>query len=74
MHHEVELAVCIGKAGSNIEESAAENHIHGYGLALDLTLRDKQFAAKKAGLPWALAKGFDNACPVSIFYPVDFFG
>ena len=74
VHHELELAVCIGKTGSNIDELAAENYIQGYGLALDLTLRDKQSAAKKAGLPWALAKGFDNSCPVSVFHPKDFFG
>lgn len=73
VHHELELAVCIGKAASNINESAAQNYIQGYGLALDLTLRDKQFAAKKAGLPWALSKGFDNACPVSMFYASDRF-
>lgn len=67
VHHEIELAVCIGKEGKNIAVESAEDHIAGYGLALDLTLRDVQGKAKSAGLPWAIAKGFDHSCPVSQF-------
>ncbi len=67
VHHEIELAVCIAKEGRHIPESTAEDYIAGFGLALDLTLRDVQFQAKQKGRPWALAKGFDNACPVSVF-------
>ncbi len=65
VHHEVELAVLISRGGASISEAAAMEHIGGYGLALDLTLRDLQSAAKKKGLPWAVAKGFDGACPIS---------
>ena len=46
---------------------SAEDYIEGFGLALDLTLRDIQGKAKSAGLPWAIAKGFDSSCPVSQF-------
>lgn len=67
VHHEIELAVCIGKQGSNISVELANDYIAGFGLALDLTLRDIQCKAKAAGLPWAIAKGFDNSCPVSQF-------
>lgn len=67
VHHEIELAVCIGKRGSNIAVESAEDYIEGFGLALDLTLRDIQGKAKSAGLPWAIAKGFDSSCPVSQF-------
>jgi 2-keto-4-pentenoate hydratase/2-oxohepta-3-ene-1,7-dioic acid hydratase in catechol pathway len=69
VHHEIELAVCIGKTASNIQETEAVDYIAGYGLALDLTLRDMQAKAKQGGLPWAVAKGFDNACPISPFVP-----
>jgi 2-keto-4-pentenoate hydratase/2-oxohepta-3-ene-1,7-dioic acid hydratase in catechol pathway len=68
VHHEIELAVLIGKDGKNISEQSAMNYVFGYGLALDLTLRDVQNVAKDAGLPWALAKGFDHSCPVSTFF------
>ncbi|MBN2426545.1 MAG: fumarylacetoacetate hydrolase family protein [Calditrichaceae bacterium] len=69
VHHEIELAVCISKKGSNIAEKDAYHFVAGYGLILDLTLRDLQMEYKKAGLPWAVAKGFDNSCPVSTFVP-----
>ena len=69
VHYEIELAVCIGHRCSHVSESEAFNHVAGYGLALDLTLRDEQAKAKKQGLPWAVAKGFDNSCPLSVFKP-----
>ncbi len=71
VHHEIELAVCIGRRSNRIDEDEALNYIAGYGLALDLTLRDLQSEAKKRGLPWALAKGFDYSCPVSHFVSKD---
>ena len=39
----------------------------GFGLGLDLTLRDLQADLKKKGHPWERAKAFDGACPVSGF-------
>jgi 5-carboxymethyl-2-hydroxymuconate isomerase len=68
-HHEVELAVLIGKWGKNIAEAEAMEHVAGYGVAIDLTLRDVQTELKKKGLPWEIAKGFDTACPLSDFVP-----
>lgn len=74
VHHEVELAVLIGLPLKNAEESRVVNAIAGYGIALDLTLRDLQAECKKAGEPWEKAKGFDGACPISGFIPVNQFG
>jgi 5-carboxymethyl-2-hydroxymuconate isomerase len=68
-HHEVELAVLIGKWGKSIAESEAMAHVLGYGVGIDLTLRDVQNELKKKGLPWEVAKGFDTACPLSDFVP-----
>jgi 5-carboxymethyl-2-hydroxymuconate isomerase len=68
-HHEVELAVLIGKWGKNIPEAEAMEHLGGYGVAIDLPLRDAQPEQKKNGLPWEIAKGFDTACPLSDFVP-----
>jgi 5-carboxymethyl-2-hydroxymuconate isomerase len=68
-HHEAELAVLIGRRGKEITEAAAMDHIAGYGVAIDLTLRDVQDELKKKGLPWEVAKGFDTACPLSDFVP-----
>jgi 5-carboxymethyl-2-hydroxymuconate isomerase len=66
-HHEAELALLIGKTGKNIPEEKALAHLAGYGVAIDLTLRDVQDELKKKGLPWDIAKGFDTACPLSSF-------
>jgi acylpyruvate hydrolase len=69
VHHEVEMTVLIGEKGSNIHRSAALKHVAGYGIGLDMTMRDIQNEAKKKGLPWALAKGFDTSAPLSEFIP-----
>jgi 5-carboxymethyl-2-hydroxymuconate isomerase len=70
-HHEIELAVLIGKTGKEIKEEAAFEHVAGYGVAIDLTLRDTQSQQKTKGLPWEIAKGFDTACPLSDFVPAE---
>ncbi len=70
-HHELELAVLIGKSGKKIAEADALPHVAGYGVALDLTLRDLQSELKEKGLPWELAKGFDTSCPLSDFVPAE---
>jgi acylpyruvate hydrolase len=69
-HHEVELALLIGTGGKDIPEEAALDHLAGYGVALDMTLRDVQNELKTKGLPWEIAKGFDTSCPLSLFVPV----
>ncbi len=68
-HHEVELAVLIGQYGKNIPADKAMDFVAGYGIALDMTLRDVQSRLKQKGLPWEIAKGFDTSCPVSDFAP-----
>ena len=70
-HYEAELAVLIGKDGKDIAETEALNHVAGYGVAIDMTLRDVQDGLKKKGLPWEIAKGFDTSCPLSDFVPAD---
>ncbi|WP_058912926.1 fumarylacetoacetate hydrolase family protein [Entomohabitans teleogrylli] len=70
VHHEVELAVLIGATLRQATEEHVTKAIAGYGVAIDLTLRDVQAQLKKAGRPWEKAKGFDNACPISGFIPV----
>lgn len=68
-HYEAELAVLIGAPGKDIPDSEALSHVAGYGVAIDMTLRDVQDELKKKGLPWEIAKGFDTACPLSSFVP-----
>jgi len=68
-HHEIELAVVIGKGGRDISEETAFSHVAGYALAIDMTARNVQDAVKKKGLPWTTAKGFDTFTPISPFIP-----
>jgi len=65
MHHEVELVVVIGRDGHGIPAEKAMEHVAGYAVGLDMTLRDVQADAKKRGLPWSVAKGFDTSAPLS---------
>jgi 2-keto-4-pentenoate hydratase/2-oxohepta-3-ene-1,7-dioic acid hydratase in catechol pathway len=71
VHHEVELTILIGKDGKNIAQGSAMSHVAGFGVGLDMTLRDVQAEAKRKGLPWTLAKGFDTSAPLSDFVPKD---
>jgi len=74
VHHEVELVVVIGREGKEIDPAQAFDHVLGYAVGIDMTLRDVQSAAKKRGEPWALAKGFDGSAPVSLVAPRDEIG
>jgi len=70
-HHELELALLIGKSGKCISVQDALDYVVGYGVALDLTLRDVQAEQRERGLPWEIAKGFDTSCPLSDFVAAD---
>ena len=69
-HHEVELALLIGSECRGVSPEQAMEHVAGYGVAIDMTLRDVQDQLKSKGLPWEIAKGFDTSCPLSDFVPV----
>ncbi|GGE19039.1 fumarylacetoacetase [Polymorphobacter glacialis] len=64
LHHEVELVVALGSCGANVGVDEAEKLIFGFGVGIDLTRRDLQAEAKKAGRPWDMAKGFDQSAPL----------
>src|SRR5262245_32754764 len=65
LHHEVELVVAIGVGGHEIPAARALDHVFGYAVGNDLTRRDLQAAAKQAGQPWDVSKGFDRSAPIS---------
>lgn len=73
-HHEIELVVAIGKDGTGIGEHAALDHVFGYAAGLDMTRRDLQAVAKKAGRPWTMAKGFDQSAPIGTIAPASMIG
>ncbi len=67
--HEIELVVAIGKGGRNIPIEKALDHVFGYAVGLDMTRRDLQMAARKAGRPWDMGKGFDQSAPCGVLSP-----
>jgi len=70
VHHEVELVVALHKGGINIPVESALDHVYGYAVGLDMTRRDLQAEAKKAGRPWETAKAFEASAPCGPLHPV----
>src|SRR3546814_1138854 len=60
VHHEIELAVALGKGGKDIPLDKALDHVWGYGVALAMTRRDLQGEAKTPGRPWEVGKAFEQ--------------
>jgi 2-keto-4-pentenoate hydratase/2-oxohepta-3-ene-1,7-dioic acid hydratase in catechol pathway len=55
LDYEAELAVVIGQGGRHIPESEALNHVAGYSLFNDGSVRDFQIRTKQ----WTMGKAFD---------------
>ena len=68
--YEAELVVAIGRPGQDIPVAEALAHVHGYAVGLDMTRRDIQRAAAKAGHPWENGKSFDHSAPCGEIVPV----
>ncbi len=60
LDYEVELALIIGRRGSNIAPADAPAHIFGYTIGNDLTARDLQRRHEQ----WFKGKGLDRSCPL----------
>ncbi|SFL94746.1 fumarylacetoacetate hydrolase family protein [Variovorax sp. OV329] len=69
LHHEIELVVAIGKAGTNIKAADALQYIYGYAVGLDMTRRDLQNDMKKQGRPWCIGKAFEQSAPIGPIVP-----
>jgi 2-keto-4-pentenoate hydratase/2-oxohepta-3-ene-1,7-dioic acid hydratase in catechol pathway len=70
IHHEVEIVLKIDRVGKNISEKFAHRYYSSIGLGIDFTARDIQRRCKENGLPWEIAKSFDNSAPISNFIPI----
>jgi fumarylpyruvate hydrolase len=63
VHHEMELVIALHKGGKDIPVESALDHVYGYAAGLDMTRRDLQGEAKKAGRPWEVGKAFEQSAP-----------
>ena len=73
IHYELEVVLKICKEGKHIQEKFATNYYDEIGLGIDFTARDIQNIHKEKGLPWELAKAFDNSAAISKFIPKNTF-
>src|SRR5882757_9037625 len=69
LHFEMELVVAIGGNARDLAVADAWDVVWGYAAGLDMTRRDLQAAAKKAGRPWDMSKGFDHSAPIGTIAP-----
>jgi len=69
VHYEAELVLKICRNGRHIEERFAHKYYDEIGIGIDFTARDIQAECKKKGLPWEIAKAFDQSAPVGKFLP-----
>lgn len=69
LHHEIELVVALKSGGTDIAAADALACVWGYAVGLDMTRRDLQSDAKKAGRPWDMGKGFDHSAPIGDLVP-----
>lgn len=65
LHYECELVVKMDKMGKHIDPEYASNYYSHISLGIDFTARDIQNRCKEKGLPWEMAKAFDNSAVVS---------
>lgn len=70
-HYEIELVVAIGKAASDVSVQDANQYIYGYAVGIDLTRRDIQMAAMRAGMPWDFGKSFDHSAPCAPIHRIE---
>lgn len=73
-HHEVELVVAIGQPAFRVLPGQAEACVWAYACGLDMTRRDLQADAKKAGRPWAFGKDFEGAAVLGALVPASQIG
>ncbi|WP_037314505.1 fumarylacetoacetate hydrolase family protein [Ruegeria halocynthiae] len=66
-HHEMELAVAIGKPVFQANSEQAWDAVYAYGCALDMTRRDLQIRERNKQRPWDLGKDLENG---AVFAPL----
>ncbi|WP_170345757.1 fumarylacetoacetate hydrolase family protein [Ruegeria atlantica] len=66
-HHEMELALAIGKPVFRASGAQAWDAVYAYGCALDMTRRDLQFQERDKQRPWDLGKDVENG---AVFAPL----
>lgn len=67
IHYEVEIVLKINRLGRHIDKKFAHRYYDEMSVGIDFTARDLQNESRKNGLPWEIAKAFDNSAPLGKF-------
>jgi 2-keto-4-pentenoate hydratase/2-oxohepta-3-ene-1,7-dioic acid hydratase in catechol pathway len=70
VHYEGEIVLRICKNGKKIEEQFAHKYYDSFTLGFDFTARDIQAELKPKGLPWEIAKSFDQSACIGDLAPL----
>ena len=73
IHYEVEIILKFNRVGKHIESKFSKKYFDKISLGVDFTARDLQTKFKENGLPWDIAKGFDNSAMIGDWLSVDLF-
>ena len=73
IHYEVEIILKFNRVGKHIESKFSKKYFDKISLGIDFTARDLQTKFKENGLPWDIAKGFDNSAMIGDWLSVDLF-
>ena len=73
IHYEVEIILKFNRVGKHIEPKFSKKYFDKVSLGIDFTARDLQRKFKENGLPWDIAKGFDNSAMIGDWLSVDLF-
>src|SRR5690606_13803139 len=65
IHYECEVVFRLCNEGKHVSAKFAHKYYDAVGLGIDFTARDIQSKHKEKGLPWELAKAFDNSAVIS---------
>ena len=67
LHYETEIVLKISKQGKYVDEKFANKYYSEVTVGIDFTARDIQAQQKAKGLPWEIAKAFDNSAVLGEF-------
>jgi 2-keto-4-pentenoate hydratase/2-oxohepta-3-ene-1,7-dioic acid hydratase in catechol pathway len=65
LHYEVELVLKVSRLGKHIDLKYAHKYYSEVGIGIDFTARDVQQKCKENGMPWEIAKAWDQSAPLS---------
>jgi len=70
LHHEIEMVVAIGRAGTARTAENALDLVYGYATGIDMTRRDLQNQMREKKRPWDIGKSFAQAAPIAAIHAV----